>query len=35
MLHFDRTRIKENMNLKWILSLLFFEHGYLSYYLYY
>ena len=33
--HFDRPGIKEVMNLRSIFSLLFFEHGYLSYYLHY
>ena len=32
---FVRPRIKEIMNLKEIFSLLFFEHGFLIYYLHY
>ena len=33
MIDYIRPIIKENMNLKFIFSLLFFEHGFLSYYL--
>ena len=32
---FDRPKIKEIMNLKEIFSHLFFEHGFLIYYLHY
>ena len=32
MWHFDGPRNKEIMNLKYIFSILFFEHGYLSHY---
>ena len=35
MWHFDKSIIKEIMNLKVIFSLLCFEHGFLSNYLHY
>ena len=35
MWHFDGLRNKEIMNLKYIFSLLFLEHGYLGYYSHY
>ena len=34
MINFDRRRIEEIINLKYIFLLLFFEHRYLSYSLY-